>query len=354
MIMNKQKITTLIGYSLIHGIVDFCCVAVLIACLLFHGFNTHDIFVLVVTYNLVAFGLQAPFGWLVDKYQVPRESAFVGCLLVLASLFLFNTPTLVVILAGLGNAFFHVGGGSISLNFNTKRASFPGVFVAPGALGLTLGVLIGKSGWFAAWPFIILLIASGIFIYLSKIPTINYKRESLKPKIKFFELVILLLLFSVSIRALYGLTAVFTWKSDVILLLILTLAVVGGKLIGGFLADRFGWVKTAVFALLISAPLLAFFPAIPVLAIFGAFLFQITMPITLTALSNMLPGRSATAFGLTVFALILGAIPVYLGVKPFLNNQWITLLLIILSASSLLLGFKFLYPYFKKEKQINI
>ena len=78
------------------------------------------------------------------------------------------------------------------------------------------------------------------------------------------------------------------------------------------------------------------------------------MPITLTILSNMLPGRSATAFGLTVLALIIGAIPVYLGIKPFFNNHWITFLIIIISASSLLVSFKFLYNYFKNQLKINL
>ena len=352
--MNKTQIRTLSGYSIIHGIIDLCCAVIVFSTLLYHGYNVKDVFIFVVTYNIIAFGLQAPFGYLVDKYQVPRESAFIGCILVLSSFFLFNIPPLVVILSGLGNAFFHVGGGSISLNFNPTKATAPGIFVAPGALGLTIGVLIGKSGSFISWPFVLLLIASCLFIIFSKIPEINYQKTSTKPNINYFEVIILLLLLSVSIRALYGLTAVFTWKADITLLFALTAAVVAGKALGGFLADKFGWVKTAIFALIISAPLLSFFQGSPILAIIGAFLFQITMPITLTALSNMLPGRTATAFGLTVLALIIGAIPVYLGVKPFLSNQWIVLTIIIISASSLLIGFKFLYNYFKGQLKINL
>ena len=352
--MNKNQIITLSGYSIIHGIIDLCCAVVVFSTLLYHGYDAKDVFIFVVAYNIIAFGLQAPFGFLVDKYQVPKESALIGCILVLSSFFIFSIPALVVILSGLGNAFFHVGGGSISLNFNPTKATAPGIFVAPGALGLTIGILIGKSGSFISWPFILLLIFSCLFIIFSKIPKINYKKISIKPNINYFELVILLLLLSVSIRALYGLTAVFAWKADITLLFALTVAVVTGKALGGFLADKFGWIKTAIFALLISAPLLSFFQGSPLLAIIGAFLFQMTMPITLTALSNMLPGRSATAFGLTVLALIIGAIPVYLGAKPFLSTQWIALTIIIISASSLLFSFKFLHNYFKDQLKINL
>lgn len=352
--MNKNQIITLSGYSIIHGIIDLCCAAVIFSVLLYHGYDASDVFIFVVAYNIIAFGLQAPFGFLVDKYQVPKESAFIGCVLVLSSFFLFNIPALVIILSGLGNAFFHICGGSISLNFNPQKATAPGIFVAPSALGLTIGILIGKSGSFISWPFILLLLTSCLFIIFSKIPTINYQKISIKHNINYFELVILLLLLSVSIRALYGLTAVFVWKSNITLLFVLTIAVVAGKALGGIFADRFGWVKTAIFALAISAPLLSFFQASPLLAIVGAFLFQMTMPITLTALSNMLPGRSATAFGLTVLALIIGAIPVYLGAKPFLSTQWIALTIIIISASSLLISFKFLYTYFKGRLKINL
>ena len=352
--MNRKQIIILSGYSIIHGLIDLCCAMLVLSTLLINGFGTQNSFMCVVMYNVIAFGLQAPLGALVDKLRAPKESAFMGCILVLISFFVFNNPFLLVILLGLGNAFFHVGGGSVSLNFKQNKASAPGIFVGPGALGLTIGVLIGKSGLFIAWPFVILLIISCIFIYFGKIPQIDYERKPIKQKISYFELVIILILSSISIRALYGSIAIFAWKADIFLLSLLTLAVVSGKIFGGFIADRFGWIKTSVFALLISAPLLAFFQESPLLIIIGMFLFQITMPITVTALSNMLPGRSATAFGLTVLALLIGVIPSYLGLQDFFNNQWIHLLIIVLSASFLFISFKFLYNYFNKEKKISL
>jgi MFS transporter, FSR family, fosmidomycin resistance protein len=350
--MNKSQVTTLSGYSIIHGIIDLTCAAVVLGSLSYYSFGAKELFIFIISYNIIAFALQAPFGYLVDKFQGPKESAFVGCLLVLFSLFVFRIPALVVILSGLGNAFFHVGGGSISLNINTKKATAPGIFVAPGALGLTIGTLIGKSGAFISWPFILSLVLSCTFILINKIPEINYQKKEVKGEIRYFELVIIFLLLSVSIRALYGLTA--TWKTDVQLLFILTMAIVAGKALGGVIADKFGWIKTAIIALLISAPLLAFLQSSPVLAITGVFLFQMTMPITVTALSNMLPGRSATAFGLTVFALIIGVLPTYFGAKRFLDNEWITFVIIIISASTLLISFKFLYTYFKDKLKINL
>ena len=351
-IMNLKSYLNLAGYSVVHGIVDLSCAAIVFGTLLFHGTNVHDVFIFVIVYNLLAFALQAPFGLLVDKFQVAKESALIGCLILLSAFFFFDTPALVVILSGLGNAFFHVWGWSISLNFSPQKATAPGIFVAPGALWLAIGILIWKGGWFVAWPFIVLLVASCVFIILSKLPNINYKTEYIKPKVKYFELVILLLLLSVSIRSLYGLAA--AWKADVTLLFILTSAIVLGKALWGIVWDKFGWTRTAIVALVISAPLLAFFPSVPALAILWAFLFQMTMPITLTALSNMLPWRSATAFGLTVLALIIGILPTYIWAKWFLGNKRIILTIVFISAISLLVSFRFLNNYFKDKLKINL
>jgi MFS transporter, FSR family, fosmidomycin resistance protein len=350
--VNLKSYITLSGYSVIHAIIDFSCVTVIFSTLLSHGFNTNEIFIFIVTYNLIAFGLQAPFGILVDRFHVAKESAFIGCFLVMSSVFVYEITALVVILSALGNAFFHVGGGSISLNFSPQKATAPGIFTAPGAVGLAVGILIGNSGSYNSLPFILLLILSCIFIFIVKVPQINYQIISVKNKMKFFPVVIIFLLLSISIRSLYGLAE--DWKSDTILMLVLAIATAGGKAVGGILADKFGWIKVAIFALILSAPLLSFFSGLPFLAITGIFLFQMTMPITLTALSNMLPGRSASAFGFSVLALIIGVLPSYLGAKPFLNNKWIILSIILISAIFLFISFRFLFNYFKFNLKINL
>ena len=91
-----------------------------------------------------------------------------------------------------------------------------------------------------------------------------------------FEKVILLLLMSVAVRSMVGLGLVFPWKSDLSLLFVLTGAIVAGKALGGVLGDKFGWTSVAVTGLAVSIPLLTFFPQVPILAIFGIFLFQLT------------------------------------------------------------------------------
>jgi FSR family fosmidomycin resistance protein-like MFS transporter len=160
-----------------------------------------------------------------------------------------------------------------------------------------------------------------------KIPNINYKTSS--GKTNYFELILILLLFSILIRSFIGSVLIFPWKSNIPLAIILTLGVFLGKALGGIFADRFGWIKVALFSLLISAPVLAFYSLSPIAAIAGIFLFNMTMPITLVAISNILPGKPGFSFGLTCLALIFGTLLVYLGTASVLNNLLILLIIIV-------------------------
>jgi len=353
--MLKNKYQVLAGYSIIHAIVDFVSVTMVLGSVFLSGFNLELAVMIVIAYNLSAFGLQAPIGILVDKLKAPREGALLACVLLLLSLPFYLNPFLAVFFTGLANALFHVGGGSISLNISKKKALYPAVFVAPGALGLSLGVLVGSSGNI---PFILLLsllLVSILFIIFSRIPRIDYVR-SLEPKqkINYFYLVIIFLLITISIRSLYGLSAVFVWKAGNFWLFTLTTAIVLGKGLGGLIADKLGWQKTAIIALAISAPLLAFFPSQPFLAITGAFFFQMTMPITLTVISNMMPGKSATAFGLTVFALAVGTLPIYFIAENMFRDKYLIFSIIVLSLLLLVFSFKHLKSYFRDKLKINV
>ena len=49
-------------------------------------------------------------------------------------------------------------------------------------------------------------------------------------------------------------------------------------------------------------------------ALVGLLLFNMTMPVTLTALYDRFPGYPAASFGLLTFALYIGVLPVFAGV----------------------------------------
>jgi len=349
----KNISANLFVYGTTHAVVDGICAAIIFSILKNQIFNTTEFISLVILYNALAFGLQAIFGLVVDYFKSPRAAALLGCVLTGISAITFLAfPIIAVIFAGIGNALFHIGGGSISLNLTPKKAAAPGIYVAPGALGLLVGTLLGKNGQFVVWPFVLTLVVLCLLMFVIKKPEMNYERKEIKGnKFNYFEFILLLVFLSITIRSLVGMVLVFPWKTNIDLLIILTAAVVLGKGLGGILADKFGWVRVAVGALIASIPFLIFGANIPYLAIVGMFLFNITMPITLVAISNILPGRPGFAFGLTCLALILGALPAFSGLKQFLGDQWFIFAIIILSSAALYYALR---SYFENytEKQL--
>lgn len=333
----KAKILTLSLYGFTHALVDTASAFILFYSLGLHHFDYRTSGGLVLLYALLAFGIQPLLGLAVDALQAPRKFAALGCLALAVSLFLpGQAPIPAICLACIGNALFHLGGGSISLNLAPGRATEPGFFVAPGALGLAAGIIAGKAGLPLEWPLILLLTAAGVAILALEHPPVDYRRTPVGGEAGYFRLILLLLLTSVAVRSLVGLAAVFPWKTQGALLWILPLAVVGGKALGGVLADRFGWTRVAVGALLTSAPLMALGAGLPWLALPGVILFQMTMPVTLVAVAAMYPGRSAFAFGLTCLALFAGAYPVYTGAGSAFALHWPSFGIIICSALALL------------------
>lgn len=316
-----------------------------------YGIETQRIINYAILYNALAFGLQALVGLVSDYFRSPRIIAILGCILVAISLLIFNSyPFFTVLLAGIGNALFHIGGGSISLNLTPKRTISPGIFVAPGAVGIFLGILIAKSGEIPISEILILFLVFCLLICVIKKPEINYNDNNIRmTKFKNFELPILLIFSSIVIRSFIGFLVVFPWKTDISLLIVLTLAIFLGKAIGGIIADRFGWTRTVTVTLLLSIPLLIFGLSNPILGIIGIFLFNVTMPVTLVALSNILPGRPGFSFGLTCLALIIGAIPSFIGIKSFVNNEIIIFLIISISCFALFYGLRGVQFYNKAK-----
>jgi FSR family fosmidomycin resistance protein-like MFS transporter len=82
-----------------------------------------------------------------------------------------------------------------------------------------------------------------------------------------------------------------------------------GKIFGGIIADRFGWIKTVLIALALATPLIVFGGKEHIAALTGIFLFQMTMPVTLAALALWIPGKPAFAFGMACLALLIGTLP---------------------------------------------
>ena len=158
--------------------------------------------------------------------------------------------------------------------------------------------------------------------------------------VKFQWIALALLLFSILIRALVGQAGSYQCPKASTALFALGSAAFAGKALGGILSDRFGWTLTSVTALLISAPLIALGgPNYTIIAL-GMFFFQMTMPVTLSAISMIMPGRPGFSFGLASLVLIAGTLPTYFSEPRAYYSPGAFFAVILISAVAIFFGLK--------------
>lgn len=290
-------------YALSHFAVDLGC-----AYAVFSGSTAGAMDYLL--YNFFAFAVQMPLGLLADRFGRNRFFAAAGTVLValICCFPTFGTPGIIVL--GLGNALFHIGGGLDVLNLSGSRAVPLGVFVSPGAFGLFLGMLWGNQTGSRIPVLAALLFCTALMLFtpahrrLPQNVPLDFPKRSLIPWAALLFLVVVL-------RSFGGLQAEFSWKSGLWSWMAVA-AVVLGKTCGGFLADRFGSIPASIGSLLLSAALFCC-SHLPVCGALALFCFNMSMPITLFALAQAMPGCKGFSFGLLTFALFLGFLPTCFG-----------------------------------------
>lgn len=308
--MSTARAAALLG--VIHALVDAACVLAVWRTGASTVVQVLSSFWIVFGYDLLAFATQAPLGVLADRRGLVRAALFAG--LGLGSLALLLAPYSAIatmVAAGLGNALFHLGAGALVLRGSGGRATEAGLFVAPGALGLGLGMWMGKTGIGPTWPLVAaLVLAVALVDALSLRGTTEAPARPDLPRAAWAAALGALLL-SVAIRSFVGFGGCRECPKALLVTIGIPLVAFGGKLLGGVVSDRLGWLETSVGALLLSAPFVAFNGGNPYLALLGLLLFQMTMPVTLVAVFRLMPERPAAAFGLPCLALVLGAIPTF-------------------------------------------
>ena len=313
-----EQTTSALMLGFVHALVDASC-GFLIFRYVGHGrFEPAMIMFLVVLYNSLAFGGQWLIGALADWFDAYRFFAIVGTVLCAVALPIAPSWTLhAIIVIGTGNACFHVGAGALVLKSSGDRATESGVFVGPGAVGLSIGILLGANAVPCIPHFLLLFLLAAVLIFHVGRPLVPMSTDlpRVAPSWVVFALLCgVCLLGSVTVRALVGGSVAGTWRgvsTDVMAWL--AVAACAGKMCGGFMGDRIGWLTTSVLALALSAPLVALFPTHAHWAVVGMFIFQLTMAITLKAMHHLIPGQPGLAFGLPCLALLLGALPGLLG-----------------------------------------
>lgn len=118
---------------------------------------------------------------------------------------------------------------------------------------------------------------------------------------------------AVILRSYSGMIQNFPWKESLAGSgFILAGAVVLGKMAGGVLADKLGIQRTAFRSMCAAAVefLCLVYPAAGILAVF---FWNMSMPLTLWAVSKVFPGAKGFGFGLLTFGLFVGFCPAWLG-----------------------------------------
>ncbi len=290
----------LILNSFAHFLVDALCVTTLFSA----GKSGDTLLFAVVLYNTLAFSTQCVVGLLIDRINRCRLIEAASFALILLG-FALPLPFLCrTAFVGLGNSFFHVAAGTVTLRKSGGKAWQLGVFVAPGAFGVTLGTLFPDFGWLLA----ALMLLCAVFIYiLHKEP---YGEAERRPASSagFPILPVVLLTCAVAVRAVGGVAVSFPWKQGAFHAFLMTFFVFAGKTAGGFVCDRIGAKRSAWISIPLAAVCIAFFCQSMPLSLLGQLLLNLTMPVTLWLLYRLMPDSPGFAFGLAASALWPGTI----------------------------------------------
>ena len=297
--------------SAAHFAVDLACGFVCLGVFVPGAASLEEAALGVFLYNLLAFAAQPLLGAVCDRFP-RRPWAALGCLTVAAGALLgcLSLGWGAVVLCGLGNALFHPGGGWDALVSSPGTLWQGGVFVSTGALGVALGMFWGTAfprPWMAG-ALAALLGLCALFCW--KTPLSQPERGAAIPGASSlpFWWVVGLALGSVALRAFVGGAVPLPWKTGLWALAAAAAAFLG-KAAGGFLADRLSPRLAGVGALLLSLPLLCLGWAHPLPSLLGLLCFNMTMPVTLGAVTDKLPNAPGLAFGLTAQFLFVGTLP---------------------------------------------
>lgn len=325
-----------------HFLADFLPVSTLYL----YASGAEDFFFLVVTYNLLAFGLQPFIGLFIDRYEKSEKSFRVSSiiLLLLGALLTFNFY-ISAILLGLGNAVFHVAFAKDVVK--KAKSSFPlGVFIAPGVLGLGIGFTFIND--FLRLAFIFAgFIALFLYIRFKEGYTYeksdedaskrNYKPLNFTPIL--YVIFICLTVLSIFFRGSLG---KLTPTIDVAyLFLYVSIVSFVGKFIGGLFTKK---------TCLITSFLLSVISAFFINSIYGLLIFtlsiNILMPLTLDYLRKSFYKYEATSLGLSAFVLLIGT---YLFNSVNQNSKEIYFIVFLVLHLCILIFFFFLEARRKKN-----
>ena len=295
---------TLFLNSIAHFLVDALCITTLFSA----GAEGDSLLLAILLYNTLAFSTQCVVGLILDRFG-PCKAWELGAFALVILGFALPLPFLAQItLVGLGNSLFHVAAGIVTMERSGGKAWQLGVFVAPGAFGVTLGTLYPRFGWVLAAA----MLVCGVVIGARREEEVAFPAAKTAPATDRFPLApVLLLTCAVAVRALGGVAVSFPWKQTAFHAFLMTFFVFAGKTAGGFVCDKLGERRSAWISVPLAAVCIAFFSASMPLSLLGQLLLNLTMPVTLWLLYRLMPQAPGLAFGLAASALWPGTIAGY-------------------------------------------
>jgi FSR family fosmidomycin resistance protein-like MFS transporter len=299
-------------------------------------------------YNALAFGTQFSIGAVADRWNAYRGTLLAGlAAIAIAAMVVPFWPEAANAMAAMGNAMFHVGAGAMVLVRSPRRTVPAGIFVGPGAIGLAAGLWCGATRQFAPWLFLGPLAACACVASVLKSTAQNHDQRADFSSPREIPMVALgtgAMLLAIGLRSINGNSVSLLYEGQAGVLWALAVAACAGNIVGGVIADRFGWLKACLLGLMLSVPLLGLFVDRPAAAVGGMVLFQMTMPVTLVALSRLFPAEPGLAFGLAALAVLLGVVPVYVCPSEWTTAWPLLLLPPLVSAAAILIALPRIMP----------
>ena len=330
MIISARPLLRGVLYSFVHLSVEVACFYFLFSRMA----GTPSWWACAMLYNALAFLPQILIGELADRYRrIPYGG--IGCVLMLAGLALpFDYPALFLLC--IGNCLLHVDGALHTMHGAGGRVTPVAIFVGGGSFGVIAGRLLGSAGWgtVALLPVGLMLLSLGVclFLYLrSDLADDGLPFTQVNTSLPVLPMLLILLL-AVAARSFVSYAIPTEWMDTTLDSVLLFVFMGLGKMLGGPVADKFGFRTCAIVSLLVSIPFLAFGGRVMPLSIIGIALFSMTMPITVGILASRFRGRVGYSFGITTVGLFLGVLPSFFVLPRTLLSQIITLTVLCLAA----------------------
>jgi FSR family fosmidomycin resistance protein-like MFS transporter len=277
---------------------------------------------LILLYNALAFAMQLPVGIWIDTRKSVKIYIIIALLSVISSLvFVPVSSLLAIILAGLGSAIFHVTGGMISLTTSSGKSENPGIFAAPGVVGLIAGGWLSVQTTTSDWMLAALMALVILFITLQKFPErlVPDKTATSNPTLDKHDYIMIVLLLAIAMRSAVWNIFQQIYIQNYEWLFYMAVSAMTGKIVGGFLADRLGWRNYVFFALLLATPLLTWGERNLWFLLPGIALLQSVTPVALSAMYKLLPQSPALSAAMTLgMAIAIGGLIFY--IDP--DNNW--------------------------------